>query len=136
VGEIGARPRNGRFGRAIFSRRAQSRAPQGVSARGAVLHLLYPERDWRDAPLAGRYPPLLVGALALVPVALLAGAIAGRLSRPIVELRWQVGRIAHGDFQPLPLPPHNDELRDVDPIGNALAGQLDEMQRLSNARNA
>jgi signal transduction histidine kinase len=105
-------------------------APQGVSARGAVLHLLYPERSWRDARWQAAYPPLLVGALALVPVALLAGAIAGRLSRPIVELRWQVGRIAHGDFQPLPLPRHNDELRDLTRSVNALAGQLDEMQRV------
>ncbi len=63
-------------------------------------------------------------------MALLASAIAGRLSRPIVELRWQVGRITHGDFQPLPPPPHDDELRDLTRSVNALAGQLDEMQRV------
>ncbi len=56
--------------------------------------------------------------------------IARRLSRPIVELRRQVGRIAHGDFQPLPPPPHDDELRDLTCSVNALAGQLDEMQRV------
>jgi signal transduction histidine kinase len=105
-------------------------APQDVWPRGAVLHLLYPERSWRDARWQAAYPPLLVGALALVAVALLARAIAGRLSRPIVELRWQVGRIAHGDFQPLPLPPHDDELRDLTRSVNAMAGQLDEMQRV------
>ncbi|HEX4146614.1 MAG TPA: HAMP domain-containing sensor histidine kinase [Pirellulales bacterium] len=105
-------------------------APQDAWPHGAVLHLLYPERSWRDARWQAAYPPLLVGAVALVPVALLAGAIAGRLSRPIVELRRQVGRIAHGDFQPLPLPPHDDELRDLTRSVNALAGQLDEMQRV------
>jgi signal transduction histidine kinase len=105
-------------------------APQGDSSHGAVLHLLYAERSWRDARWQAAYPPLLVGAIALVPVALLAGAIAGRLSRPIVELRRQVGRIAHGDFQPLPPPPHDDELRDLTRSVNALAGQLDEMQRV------
>ena len=96
--------------------------PQGGSPRGVVLHLLYPERSWRDARWQAAYPPLLVGAIALVPVALLAGAIAGRLSRPIVELRRQVGRIAHGDFQPLPPPPHDDELRDLTRSVNTLAG--------------
>ncbi len=61
---------------------------------------------------------------------MLALAIAARLSRPIVELRRQVGHIACGDFEPLPLPSRNDELRDLVGSVNALAGQLDEMQRV------
>ena len=102
---------------ATFTAALAACAARCRSPGGAVLHLLYPERSWRDARWQAAYPPLLVGALALGPVALLAGAIAGRLSRPIVELRRQVGRIASGDFQPLPLPPHDDELRDLTRIG-------------------
>jgi signal transduction histidine kinase len=95
-----------------------------------LLHILYPERVWREARWQAAYPPLVVGAAALGVVAILALAIAARLSRPIVQLRWQVGRIARGDFEPLPLPVRNDELRDLVGSVNALAGQLDEMQRV------
>ncbi|HTU26583.1 MAG TPA: HAMP domain-containing sensor histidine kinase [Pirellulales bacterium] len=105
-------------------------APRNDLPSGSVLNLLYPERSWRDARWQAAYPPLLVGLLALGPVALLASTVAGRLSRPIVELRHQVGRIASGDFQPLPLTPHDDELRDLTRSVNALAGQLEEMQRV------
>jgi signal transduction histidine kinase len=96
----------------------------------AILHILYPERAWREARWQAAYPPLVIGAAALAVVALLALAIAARLSRPIVQLRRQVERIAHGDFEPLPLPMRNDELRDLVGSVNALAGQLDEMQRV------
>ncbi len=105
-------------------------SPQGLEPGGRVLHLLYPERSWRDARWQAAYPPLVVGLLALGPVALLALAIAGRLSRPMTQLRWQVGRIASGDFEPLPLPPHDDELRDLTRSVNTLASQLDEMKRV------
>ncbi len=104
--------------------------PQESEPRGKVLHLLYPERSWRDARWQAAYPPLVIGLLALGPVALVALAIAGRLSRPIMLLRWQVGRIARGDFEPVPPPPHDDELRDLTGSVNALASQLDEMQRV------
>jgi signal transduction histidine kinase len=94
------------------------------------LHILYPQRTWREAQWQAAFPPLLIGAVALGVVALLALAIAAGLSRPIMQLRWQVGRIARGDFEPLPLPPRNDELRDLVGSVNALAGQLDEMQKV------
>ena len=82
-----------------------------------LLHILYPERIWREARWQAAYPPLVVGAAALGVVAILALAIAARLSRPIVQLRWQVGRIARGDFEPLPAPSRNDELRDLVKLG-------------------
>ena len=105
--------------------------PQRTGADGpALLHILYPQQIWREAQWQAAYPPLVIGAGALGVVALLALAIASRLSRPIVQLRWQVGRIAQGDFEALSLPPRNDELRDLVGSVNALAGQLDEMQRV------
>ena len=55
---------------------------------------------------------------------LIASSLASRLSRPIALLQQQVGRIAEGDFQPLPLPERDDELRDLAKSVNSLAQQL------------
>jgi signal transduction histidine kinase len=66
----------------------------------------------------------------LVVVAVLATAIARRMSRPILELRQQLGRLVRGDFQPLAVPARNDELSDLVHSANSLGEQLDEMQRV------
>jgi signal transduction histidine kinase len=60
----------------------------------------------------------------------LAIAIAGRLSRPILELRHQLSRLVHGDFHPLRVPQRNDELRDLVVSVNALGDQLEELRRV------
>jgi len=69
-------------------------------------------------------PPLVVGGIALIAVVLIAASLASRLSRPIALLQKQVGKIAEGDFQPLPLPERDDELRDLAKSVNSLAQQL------------
>jgi signal transduction histidine kinase len=56
--------------------------------------------------------------------------IAARLSRPILELRRQLSRLVQGDFQPVPLPDRNDELRDLIGSVNVLGDQLDELRRV------
>lgn len=94
-----------------------------------LLHILYPERIWLESRREAAIPPLIVGASALAGFALLALAIAARLSRPILQVSARVGRMAQGDFQPLPLPVRNDEVRDLVVAVNSLAGQLDEMRR-------
>lgn len=95
-----------------------------------LLHILYPEHVWREARWRAVYPPLAVGAISLVAVGGLAFAIAARLSKPIQDLRVQVGRLARGDFQTVSLPTHNDELRDLVESVNTLAEQLEEMGRV------
>jgi signal transduction histidine kinase len=89
-----------------------------------LLHVLYPERSYRDSLRQAMVPPLVVGGIALVVVVLIAGSLSARLSRPIAQLQQQVGRIAEGDFQPLPLPERDDELRDLAVSVNSLAQQL------------
>ena len=59
----------------------------------------------------------------------MASWIARKLSLPLVEVRTQVGRLAEGDFRPLPIPARNDEVRDVAISVNELARQLDELRR-------
>lgn len=105
-------------------------APHGLATDPRVLHILYPKDDLRLARWQAAYPSLVVGSLALVVVAGLATAIARRMSRPILELRQQLGRLVRGDFQPLAVPSRNDELSDLVRSANSLGEQLDEMQRV------
>ncbi len=93
-----------------------------------LLHILYPERTWREARWQAIFPPLAVGALSLAGVGGLAFAIAARLSKPIQSLQMQVGRLAEGDFQTVRLPAQNDELRDLAESVNTLADQLADMR--------
>lgn len=97
---------------------------RGPSAADQTLHLLYPEanyqRAWRDAVL----PPLMIGAAALVGMTTVAVWIAGRVSQPLAVLQRQVNEIANGKYRPLPLPPRDDEVRDVSHAVNRLAEKL------------
>ncbi|HEY2883278.1 MAG TPA: HAMP domain-containing sensor histidine kinase [Pirellulales bacterium] len=97
--------------------------------RPGQLHLLYPERNWQEERHDAAVPPLVVGGVAMLATALIALLLAGRLTRPIVELRSQVRRIAQADYAPMPLPNRNDELRDLAADVNRMAEQLSEMER-------
>lgn len=93
------------------------------------LYIFYPERSWQEARSEAALPPLVIGGIALVATALLALLLANRLTRPILELRRQVARIAEADFSPMPLPERDDELRDLAHTVNRLAQQLREMDQ-------
>ncbi len=105
-------------------------APRGTSSEAMELHILYPRDFLSLARWEAAYPPLVVGSLLLVVVVALAFAIAGRLSRPILELRRQLSRLVQGDFQPLLVPQRNDELRDLIGSVNSLGDQLFELRRV------
>jgi signal transduction histidine kinase len=89
-----------------------------------LLHILYPERSYREAWLHAVFPPMVVGGVALTLVVLLAVVIASHVSRPMSRLRSQVEHIAEGDFQPLPLPARNDEVLDLAKSINRMAELL------------
>lgn len=112
-----------------YFRAALAVRPRGASDRGQVLHILYPRRDLQEARWQAAYPSLVVGGLLLGVVAVLATVIAGRLSRPILELRQQLSRLVQGQFRPVPLPTRNDELRDLVGSANLLGDQLEESRR-------
>ena len=105
-------------------------ADRADRSESGLLHILYPERVWREARWQAVYPPLAVGVISLFAVGGLAVVIAARLSKPIQSLREQVHQLARGDFQTVRLPVQNDELRDLVDSVNKLAGQLDEMRRV------
>ncbi|HWB11588.1 MAG TPA: HAMP domain-containing sensor histidine kinase [Pirellulales bacterium] len=104
-----------------------------VASRGRegplTLDIFYPERHWRASRTEAALPPLMIGGVTLVAFIAVATLIAQALGRPIASLQRQVARLAEGDFQTLPLPDRNDELRDLARAINRLAQQLAEMQQ-------
>jgi signal transduction histidine kinase len=104
--------------------------PRDGQSGPLALHILYPQRELREARWQAAYPPLLVGGALLGVVIVLAIAIAGRLSRPILELRRELSRLVQGEFRPLAVPQRNDELRDLIGSVNMLGDQLDELRRV------
>ncbi len=115
-------------GERYFLAALQMRA-RGAEPQSSLLYIFYPEKHWRESRRAAAFPPLAIGAVALMLFTLLAAIIASRLSRPIHQLRAQVARLARGDFRTGPLPARNDELRDLAQGINSLAEQLAEMRR-------
>jgi signal transduction histidine kinase len=102
---------------------------RGTHEAALALHILYPRRSLREARWQAAYPPLLVGGVLLCVVVGLAIVIAGRLSRPILELRRQLSRLVQGELVSVPLPRRNDELRDLIGSVNLLGSQLEESRR-------
>ena len=79
---------------------AVSLSPARREPEGAWLHILYPQDFLREARWQAAYPPLVVGSLLLVVVVALATAIAGRLRRPILELRRELSQLLPATFNP------------------------------------
>ena len=117
------------IGQRRFFRLDAPLAPRADRPDGGRLFVLYDERVLRDARWQAAYPPLIVGLLSVAIVGLVAVAIAGRLSRPIVELQANFARLADGDFEPLPLPQRNDEIRDLVESMNQVVGELNQLRK-------
>jgi signal transduction histidine kinase len=95
---------------------------------GAYLYILYPESLRRTAVRDAVRPLLILGGLGgLVSVAL-AFAYGSRLVRRIRDLEARTRLIAGGDFQPMPVPSTNDELRDLCNSVNDMARRLSALQ--------
>ena len=110
-----------------YFHRAVNVLNRAAASPGSTLHVLYPERSWREARRKATTPTLAVGALAVLLGIGLATALARRWSRPIARLRRQLAEMANGDYQDIVLPERNDELRDLTISANALATQLSHL---------
>lgn len=102
--------------------------PRSPQPGPLVLQMLYPEASLDRLRREAALPHLVVGAVALAVAALLAFFIAGRISRPVLQVSRQVTRLVDGEFTPLPCPARDDEIRDLVVAVNSLAGQLDELR--------
>ena len=88
------------------------------------LHILYPVSVYQKAWQQAFYPPLVIGAIALLLVISIATVVSARLVRPMLELQSQVGKIASGNFQSMELPKRDDEIRDLSRSINRMAELL------------
>jgi signal transduction histidine kinase len=95
---------------------------------GATLYVLYPEALWRGALWEAVWPSLVFGAFGGLAALALTLGMAHRLGRRFQELERRTRLIAAGDFSPMPLPRHNDEMRDLAQSVNDMAQRLRELQ--------
>jgi signal transduction histidine kinase len=98
------------------------------SDTGSVLYILYPESLWRDALWDAIRPSLILGGFAGFAAVVLLLGVGRRLSRRVGELERRTRMIADGDFSPMPLPPQDDEIRDLARSINEMAGRLAQLQ--------
>lgn len=96
----------------------------GLEQAPLRLHILYPEYSYRQTWRDVVYPPLAVGAGALVLMLGVSIVIAANVTRPLTRLRAQVESISAGRFESLPVPPRNDELSDLSRSINRMAERL------------
>ncbi|WP_425614954.1 ATP-binding protein [Anatilimnocola sp. NA78] len=92
------------------------------------LHIFYPELAWQQATRQAAIGPLLIGVVALSVVSLAAWLVAASVTHPVRQLQTQVQAIAQGNYQSLPLPERNDEVRDLAAAVNQLAERLSQYE--------
>jgi len=92
------------------------------------LHIFYPELAWRQATRQAAVGPLLIGMVAFAVVSLAAWLVAASVTNPVHQLQTQVQAIAQGNYQSLPLPERNDEVRDLAAAVNRLAERLSQYE--------
>lgn len=98
--------------------------PRGLSSQGSLLHIFYPEALFQQQRRDAIFRTLVIGGVALLLVVAVATVIASRVSQPLSRLREQVGRIAEGHFEPMPLPANQDEICILSADVNRMAAML------------
>jgi signal transduction histidine kinase len=96
--------------------------------RGSLV-VLYEEDRWRSAVRRSAYPAIVAGCVAAATAVILATVLARRFVRPIQQLGIETARIAEGRFQPVVVPPCNDELHDLAMAVNAMADKLSHYEQ-------
>ena len=92
-----------------------------------TLLVLYPEVAWRRARWDAAMPPLVVGLLALAPMAAVTGWVAHRLGARLRSVQGRVAAIASGDFAELDRGSRLDEIDELIGSVNQMSIQLREM---------
>ena len=89
-----------------------------------TLYVLYPEEHWDRVALRAAWPPLVAGLVAAVISIALTTFLARRFTARVHQLSAQAVTIASGRFLSTPLPPTDDELRDLAAALNRMSEQL------------
>lgn len=98
-----------------------------------ILHVFYPESQWREARWQAAWPPLALGGAAVLLVVAAAYALSAHITQPLERLRSQVGEISAGRFAAVALPPRDDEIRELAAAINRLAQQLARYEQATRA---
>jgi len=99
-----------------------------VPGRGSLV-VLYEEDRRRSGVWQAARPTLLAGGIAALAAVLLTAAAGRRLTGPIRQLGAETARIAAGRFQPVAVPPRDDELRALALAVNAMAEKLSHYEQ-------
>ena len=86
---------------------------RGRAAGSEWLVVLYPKDRWWALARRVSYPILCAGLVAVLFAIVVSTFLAGRLVQPIKALGRQAEAIAAGRFQPMQIPPRNDEISDL-----------------------
>jgi signal transduction histidine kinase len=114
--------------KAYFYSVLQMRRPLGDSEKG-TLHVLFPLDSYNEAWRSAFLPPLTVGIVTIITVAMVTHWISGRISNNLTTLGASVERLAGGDFKSLSLPDRDDEIRDLTIAVNQTATRLSEYEQ-------
>jgi len=124
----------------IGDRRYFAAGLRRVSPRGVEQSLvaLYPEDQLLTARREAALPPLIVGGLTLVAMALVAAWLASRFVRRIHTVQQQVAHIAGGDFREMPSGTTRDEIfalvQSVNQMAAKLRGFQETIERTERSR--
>ncbi len=101
-----------------------------------ILRLSLPLRRLEEARFAFRRHLLLISFLILVSAGAVSLLFSRGITRRIGRLKEFSRRVAEGDFRPLPMDRHRDELADLSDAFNRTAVELDRtIQNLTDERN-
>lgn len=97
---------------------------------GTVVYILHPEVRWRTLLWNAVQPSLFLGILGSMLAIGWTIVLSHSLTKRIRSLEHQTRLIANGDFSPMPLPEHNDEIHHLCRSINEMAQQLADYQEV------
>jgi signal transduction histidine kinase len=127
AGELTTRPTTSLGGRIYLSQRAPVSAHDPLSPAGSLV-VLYPEDRSSAVMRQAAFPALMTGVVAMVAVVVVSTVLAHRFVQPIRQLGDRAAAIARGDFQPVAVWRHDDEIRDLAVSINRMSEQLGQYE--------
>jgi signal transduction histidine kinase len=140
AGSVGHVPLTDRNLVQIGDRRYFAAGLRRVSPRGVEQSLvaLYPEEQLLTARREAALPPLIVGGLTLVAMAIVAAWLASRIGRRIRTVQQQVALIAGGEFREMPSGTTRDEIfalvQSINQMAAKLRGFQETIERTERTR--
>jgi signal transduction histidine kinase len=102
---------------------------RGPTDEDGSFVVLYSEELGSAVMRQAAYPALAAGGLAVLAVVVVTTLLAARFAARIRRLGNQTAAIARGDFTPVAVGPHSDELRDLAVSINRMTERLGQYER-------